>query len=200
MLIKGNHDATLDKDFYMNEHGKYPPRSIHPSKLDCDKAKKMFTENSDYIYLEDSGTSFNNFNIWGSPWIEKMGEWAFMLRSEEQAEEIFKKIPLETDILLTHGPSYGVLDYFYKDWNDIDKSGQKVKRKAGPIGNRTLGKYIDKVKPILHVHGHCHCTSGSAYYRDVLRVNAAVVNDAHDVIHPPKLIRLKNKVSNVQTN
>ena len=123
-----------------------------------------------------------------------------MLRSEEQAEQIFKKIPLETDILLTHGPSYGVLDFFDKDWLDMNSLGQKVPKKAGPIGNKTLGKYIDIVKPIMHVHGHCHCTSGIIHHKGVLRVNASMVNNSHDIINLPKLIRLRNKVSIPQNN
>lgn len=183
----------MDKDFYLNEHGNYPPRQIHVIKLDCDKAKKMFTQNNDYEYLEDSGTTFNGFNIWGSPWIEKMGEWAFMLRTEAQAEQIFQRIPQDTDIILTHGPQYGVLDYFNRGWVDSDEIGRHVQKKAGPIGNKTLGKYIRKVRPIMHVHGHCHCTSGVSMRDGILSVNASVVNDAHDIINLPKLIRLRNK-------
>lgn len=50
--------------------------------------------------------------IYGSPWAAYVGNWVFMARPEK-AGEIWSKIPEKTDILITHGPPYGVLDVAY---------------------------------------------------------------------------------------
>ena len=50
-------------------------------------------------------------------------------------------IPLDTDVLITHGPPFGILDRCYDDQR---------------VGCEELLKAVKRVKPKLHVFGHIH--------------------------------------------
>ncbi len=102
--------------------------------------------------------------FYGTPWHEYRGFWdrasAFGIDALS-LEEKWKKIPSDIDVLITHVPPLGVLDW-------------KKKRMGSPI----LPKYsIEKVKPKLHVFGHCHTGTGVAKYaadgKEIVLVNAA---------------------------
>ena len=124
VLIAGNHDLALNS------------------------AKKDSLEWHDIQYLEDSSTriQFSNgriLKIFGRPWTPTPGTWAFQ---HAQNEDLWtKKIPDDTDILVTHGPPRFHLD-------------------AGRLGDASLLEELWRVRPRLHVFGHIHY----GYGRDFL--------------------------------
>ena len=66
-------------------------------------------------YLCDSGTEFEGLKIWGSPWTLKFPGMnphcmAFTCDTEEELAEKWALIPSDTNILITHGPSWGLHD------------------------------------------------------------------------------------------
>jgi hypothetical protein len=67
------------------------------------------TSCSDIIYLEDSSVTIDGVKIYGSPHQPPFHDWAFN-RTEPERIEIYKQIPEDIDILLTHGPPYQILD------------------------------------------------------------------------------------------
>ena len=62
------------------------------------------------IYLEDSGVVIDGLKFWGSPWTPEFFDWAFNARRGLQLFDKWQKIPLDTDVLITHGPPAGILD------------------------------------------------------------------------------------------
>ena len=50
------------------------------------------------------------YKIYGSPWSLRFYDWAFNVDPGEPALKIWKQIPSDTEILLTHGPPYGYGD------------------------------------------------------------------------------------------
>jgi hypothetical protein len=48
--------------------------------------------------------------IWGSP-VTRLGDVPFGIPNEDEREHLYSTIPPDTDILVTHGPPLGVLDY-----------------------------------------------------------------------------------------
>jgi len=48
--------------------------------------------------------------IWGSPYTPEFNNWAFSLKTEEAKQEMWKTIPNNIDILMTHGPPFRILD------------------------------------------------------------------------------------------
>lgn len=87
-------------------------------------------------YLQDSSCEFKGLKIYGTPWSQKIGKWAFSLgekklgnpnftidqdgdkhrinyhyvQAEYTLENRFALIPDDTDILITHTPPWGVAD------------------------------------------------------------------------------------------
>jgi len=93
-------------------------------------------------YLQDSEVTIDGFKFYGSPWTPKFRQWAFMLNNREEAKETWSKIPEDTDVLITHGPPYGTLDFTYMD--------------SIHVGCMDLEKQISEIQPKLHVFGHIH--------------------------------------------
>jgi len=131
IVIAGNHDNWIQKNC--------EPSPFPPGAPGLDTSPE---------YLCDSGTEFEGLKIWGSPWtktFEGMNPrcMAFTLDTEEELAEKFEKIPLDTDILITHSPSYGVGDY--------------VDEYRGHVGSEALMERVSKLKNLkLHVFGHIH--------------------------------------------
>ena len=125
VFIAGNHDKAFE-------------REEERKKLDWDGL----------IYLQDSSTelSFSNgrkFNIYGSPWTRKQGNWSFQYPSTT-TDFWTSKIPLETDILITHmAPRFHL---------DVDG-----------WGDRSLLRELPRIRPLLHVFGHFHAGYGKEY-------------------------------------
>jgi hypothetical protein len=68
-------------------------------------------------------------------------DWAFSATEPKELARLHAKIPKYVDILITHGPPQGILDQ--------NNRGQN-------IGCNQLLKTVERVKPRLHVFGHCH--------------------------------------------
>lgn len=116
ILIGGNHDRVLER--------------IDTSLL------------SSIHYLEDSSISIDGIKFYGSPWTPKFFNWAFMLpRDGVEIRRKWRAIPQNTDVLITHGPPYSVLDY---------------SKGAGSIGCRDLYGHIRDLNLKAHIFGHIH--------------------------------------------
>ncbi len=94
-------------------------------------------------YLADSGVTIAGVKFWGSPWTPKFYDWAFMKEDDELAV-FWGRIPSDTDVLISHGPPYGILD--------------KVPREH--TGSRTLLARVQLVQPVVHIFGHIHEQGG----------------------------------------
>lgn len=97
-----------------------------------------------WTYLQDETVEVEGLKIHGSPYTPLFGSWAFM-RRDEDLRHVWNKIPDDTDILVTHGPPYGMLD-------------KNIGGKA--CGSKTLWERVQQVRPRLHVWGHIHEAQG----------------------------------------
>jgi predicted phosphodiesterase len=109
----------------------------------------------DWTYLRDEEVVLTHpafgrpLKIWGSPYTPKFGNWPFMLSPGLLAEK-WRTIPKDIDILMTHGPAYGVNDtttYFLAPGEDPHVG-------CGAL-RRTL-HYEDFPNLKLFVNGHIH--------------------------------------------
>lgn len=117
-------------------------------------------------YLHNSGINIEGLNIWGSPDTPAFYGWAFN-RTQRELQEHWKTVPDNTDILVSHGPAYGVLDAL--------EDGTMV-------GDIELMKRINKLPKLkLHVFGHIHPSYGSVEVDGSTRVNASILNDSYQV-------------------
>lgn len=166
IVIGGNHDGMLQN------HGFNIP--------------KGFDSHEQTEYLCDSGTEFEGLKIWGSPWTPPFLNWHFMLKPEEIKKK-WDLIPEDTDILITHGPSLGILDNVYRiPSNKRDRCGCPNLRDA-----------VERVKPLLHVFGHIHASYGQTVLKhhdshkpDTICVNAAHMDEDYRPVNKPIRIEL----------
>lgn len=158
VIVFGNHDLTGDLD-----HRKYDP-----------KAESLL---SNCIYLNDSGCEIEGFKIWGSPMTPTFGwDWAFNRDRGSDIAAHWNLIPADTDILITHGPPYGVLDLPFG--------------RPPSVGCLDLRDKIDQIKPRLHVFGHLHYCHGTMQLGDTLCVNASSLDEAYKPTHKPIVVEL----------
>lgn len=147
IAIAGNHDFCLEQEPF---------------------ARFMFGQS--ITYLQDSSTTVEGLRIWGSPWTMRFGDWAFG-KTEEQLEALYSAVP-PCDILITHGPPFGILDQMIR--------GGGVFRPN--IGSRSTLALVERLKPKLHVFGHIHEAHGSVVCDGTTFINAAYCN--HDDTGP----------------
>jgi len=74
-------------------------------------------------------------------------------------------IPLDTDILVTHGPPFGVSD-------QSDSSSDH-------LGCEKLAVVVEKIKPRLHIFGHIHGGHGGEIHSGTRFINAFVVDEEY---------------------
>ena len=128
------------------------------------------------IYLENSGIEVAGLKIWGSPVQPEFNNWAFNVARGEAIRGYWKMIPAGTDVLVTHGPPFGVLD--------------KSHPSSAHLGCEELAKAVEQIKPRLHVFGHIHGGYGSITGDGTRFVNASVVNEAYQLIHQPQVVEI----------
>lgn len=89
VFIAGNHDFFLE-DAHPDIIGRMVPKNV--------------------IYLNDSGVEIDGLKIWGSPITPYFHNWAFNRKRGAEIKKHWDLIPDDTDILITHGPTFGILD------------------------------------------------------------------------------------------
>ena len=127
------------------------------------------------IYLEDTGTNVNGFEIWGSPITPWFYDWAFNRERGQEIRRHWDRIPASTQILVTHGPPHGILDRTVR---------------GDEVGCLDLRVVVDAMKPELHVFGHIHEAHGRERHEETEFVNACVLDEHYDPVITPIVIDL----------
>ena len=124
-------------------------------------------------YLHNESIKIDDFNIFGSPYQPWFYNWAF--NQKEEIKETWEKIPLDTNILVTHGPPLGILDT----------------SKSHKCGCPHLAEKIKELESLkLHVFGHIHQGYGTEGKNRVLFANASVVNSKYILANDPIVVNI----------
>jgi calcineurin-like phosphoesterase family protein len=113
----------------------------------------------------------SNIHIWGTPWQPEFRNWAFNLPRGKDLKEKWDMIPTNTDILITHAPPFGKLDYV--EYDNIN------------AGCEELMKRISTIKPKINIFGHIHGGYGYVFDGNTHYINAAVLNDRYEFRNKP---------------
>lgn len=130
--------------------------------------KRMLPEG--VFYLKDEAVCIDGINIWGSPYTPWFFRWAFNKRRGESLRNHWRLIPADTDIILTHGPVYGILDTVLNEQH---------------AGDVDLLRRVLEVKPKVHVCGHIHEAYGTVKRQGIQFINASVLNEAYELVNKP---------------
>ena len=131
IVVAGNHDTCFE------------------SKPEMSKAALR----GSCIYLNSDVVEIEGFKIYGTPYTPRFaGAFQLGYGAGEDDSAFWKTIvPDGIDILITHGPPFGILDSV-ADWED----GLEARH----CGSQGLLERVIKVKPKLHVFGHIHESYG----------------------------------------
>ncbi|MBX3151922.1 metallophosphatase domain-containing protein [Candidatus Obscuribacterales bacterium] len=154
LLVGGNHDWPL--------------------QLEAEEARALLTA---VTYIEDGFVTIGGIKFYGSPWQPDYRFWAFNLQRRcPELKAKWAAIPDDTDVLITHTPPFGILDF--------SSSGQES------VGCELLRRRLENISPKLHVFGHVHEGRGQELNNTTLCVNAASVDSAYEPVHKPVVVDL----------
>ncbi len=146
ILIAGNHDWAFEKWSLL---AKLMVKEVAPS----------------VTYLEDDEVTIDGVKFYGSPITPTYFDWAFNRERGERIRRYWDMIPHDTNVLITHGPPKGILD-----WNPRDKFH---------CGCEDLLNKVVEVSPKLHCFGHIHQGYGQVSIGGIDFINASNVVHEH---------------------
>jgi len=126
-------------------------------------------------YLNDSGVEICGLKIWGSPITPTFFAWAFMRNRGASIAKHWGMIPDGSDIVVTHGPVYGIHDECHDEH----------------VGCNELAKRITEVKPRYHIGGHIHEGYGVFEKEGTTYVNPSVLDGDYKMVNKPIVIDVK---------
>ncbi len=157
IFIGGNHDTFLENE---------PDEVISLSKA-CG-----------VHYLNDSGVDIEGTKFWGSPITPRFHDWSFM-RDEAEIDQHWSLIPDDTNILITHGPVWGILD-------EVERSEIETEH----TGCKSLAIRVESIAPAYHVFGHIHEQFGSEDKGATRYLNVSTMNKHYKIQNSPVTIEL----------
>lgn len=178
ILVAGNHDRSFDSKFFytFEDHDLFEenfPKG-KPGWL-LERLDYQSVSNNLY-YLENSFKVVEGLKIWGSPITPSFHRqhWAFNADRNEEIRKYWDLIPTDADIVITHGPVYGKLDY--------------VPESQEFTGCVDLKDKIESVAPKIFICGHIHSGRGVSYDGKTLYVNSAIVDNSYQIQGDPMII------------
>jgi len=151
IYVPGNHDHF----FADNLNSARQVLNNHPS--------------SEVTVLVDEEIVIDGLKFYGSPWTIQFYTWAYM-KKEPELKDVWKMIPDDTDILITHGPPKSILD--------INDEGQRC-------GSKSLRDRVWEVKPLIHSFGHIHESAGIMHGSNTTFINCSVCNRKYEPVNKP---------------
>ena len=157
LVIAGNHDLELDKDYWNNHLDEDDEPDDHSRAVEVMKGR--LAEEAGVTYLNEGIYTFvlengAKFVIYASPYSEAFCDWAFAYEhNQDRFNDVHQTVdgaksiakhPIPTfpgvDIIMTHGPPKGILDECLQ----------------GNAGCKNLLQALRRARPKMHCFGHIH--------------------------------------------
>jgi Icc-related predicted phosphoesterase len=154
----------------------------HESFLEADPQRRSLLDNANVLMNES--IVVEGLRIHGSPMTPLLGT-AFGMSSPADRKSHWSKVPDDTDVLITHGPPFGILDL----------SPDNAERMGDPeLRNRI--RELPALK--LHVFGHIHGAFGAVERDGVRFENVALLGQHGDLEQSPTVLRIPTKKRRVK--
>jgi Icc-related predicted phosphoesterase len=122
------------------------------------------------IYLQDQAVTVEGIRFYGSPWQPWFYDWAFNLQRGPEIRAKWELIPIDTDVLITHGPPF--------NQGDRTIRGERV-------GCQDLLEVVDRIKPKVHIFGHIHEGYGLTHNENTTFINASICDASYRTRNAP---------------
>lgn len=143
----------------------------------------IFKVNGCHLLLDET-IDVEGLKIFGSPWSVWFHSWAYNFSEDDdgtQAASTWSKIPDDVDVIVVHGPPYGIGDLVARAYPGEDPH----------VGCPELLKRIDQLEKLkLVVTAHIHEAYGQYDYRGKTIINAAVCTLDYKPTNKPIVIEL----------
>lgn len=113
--------------------------------------------------------------IWASP-ITLHPDAAFGQHDPSERARVYSLIPPDTDIVVSHGPPFAILDRAPGD--------------PEPSGDPELREAIVRVKPLLHIFGHAHAGYGVLQTKHTTFINASLFGPDGGLTNRPIVLEI----------
>ena len=111
-------------------------------------------------------------HFFGSPWTPPFMQWHFMA-TEQRLAALYEDMPAVVDVLITHGPPWGILD---PGWE------------AAHAGSTSLREAVNARSVEHHVFGHLHQAGGLMLERKhTTFYNVAACDEEYNLVNQPRL-------------
>jgi len=162
ICIAGNHERTVEQN--------------------SDAFEELTLMYDSITYLHNAAVTIDGYKIWGSPYSVEFCGWAFM-KADHNLKSIWRTIPDDTNIIVTHTPAYGHHD--------------AVKRAYGRdphVGSKSLTKRKQELVGTLkaHICGHIHEAYGVSDVDGCANINASILNEKYEMVNKPILLEIKD--------
>lgn len=168
ILVAGNHDRLMEQQHQLciNQFDK----SIH--------------------YLKDSSVTINGLKFWGSPYTPWFYNWAFNVHRGPSIKAHWDKIPTDTDVLITHGPPYGILDQSIPHAQVSSWSSTLIIPSSEHVGCEELKYAVERIMPEIHIFGHIHGSYGQSKNIETRFFNVSTCNEQYNPGNDPIVIEI----------
>lgn len=160
--VQGNHEKWVEKNFPL--------------------AKEIAKEACPRVHFIDEGLiEIEGIKIWCSAWTPFFHNWAWNSNRGKDIKRHWDLIPEDVDILVTHGPPYGILDLVrFGDGSPKELVGCKD----------LLAKIQTLSKLKCHFFGHIHETYGHEYINGVHFYNASICDEHYAASNRPVVVEI----------
>mmetsp|Transcript_23386 Transcript_23386/g.37438 ORF Transcript_23386/g.37438 Transcript_23386/m.37438 type:complete len:336 (+) Transcript_23386:25-1032(+) len=186
VLIAGNHDITLEADYYTTVGCK----RFHHGKMQNYQECIRIANDGNNVYLLDTKVELFGVTFYGSPYQPEFCNWAFNLPRGKPSRDEWAKIPDKgVDVLMTHGPPM-----FHGD----KVVPQFAKMNASPfVGCDDLLQRLTEIQDVkFHIFGHIHEGYGVTQNKklpNITFVNASSVDVAYRCVNKPIMFYVKGR-------
>lgn len=177
-------NIDANRKFYtFGNHDWLTPEMVRDDRCIVDAEVRLTTQHGEDV------------RVWFSPWSNRFMDWAWMLHREQMAAKM-AEIPEGIDVIVSHGPPFGIRDQAGAVWNNDH------------LGSQELLERIMAIKPRVVICGHIHGGFGYEPFKHEPIVlnpeaplqeqqvlvkltqvyNVAQMDEGYDPVHGPTLI------------
>lgn len=137
-------------------------------------------------FIDEGLVEVEGLRLWCSAITPFFCNWAWNRYPGDDIQKHWDRIPTDgtIDIIVTHGPVYGILDSL------MQFNGKICEYEEVHLGCPQLLKKVLEVKPKAHIGGHIHPGYGTIVQDGIRFVNAALCDDSYRLVNKPIIFEI----------